>query len=150
MRKSIRNLLKIISTKNLTIFKNCVIIYNVEGKKMTENSRLVFEYLKKHPAQKYTKRNLIDKLDMTMPVVNASILAFLKKGFIQEIVEVSPETKNFVNPCYQKYYQITEQGIAFDPDEEERQKKRERLVRRAANREAREREKAERSKANFV
>ena len=40
--------------------------------------------------------------------------------------------------------------MAFDPDEEERQKKRERLVRRAANREAREREKAERAKANFV
>ena len=70
--------MKIISTKNLTIFKNCVIIYNVEGKKMTENSRLVFEYLKKHPAQKYTKRNLMDNLDMTMSVVNASILAFLK------------------------------------------------------------------------
>ena len=117
---------------------------------MTENSRLVFEYFKKHPTRKYTKRNLIDNLDMTMPTVNASILAFLKKGFVQEIVEVSPETKNFVNPCYQKYYQITEQGMAFDPDEEERQKKRERLVRRAANREAREREKAERAKANFV
>ena len=152
MKKSIRNLLKIISTKNLTIFKNHVIIYHVEGKHIDgeADGTLIFEYFKKHPTRKYTKRNLIDNLDMTMPTVNASILAFLKKGFIQEIVEVSPETKNFVNPCYQKYYQITEQGMAFDPDEEERQKKRERLVRRAANREAREREKAERAKANFV
>ena len=55
---------------------------------MTENSRLVFEYFKKHPTRKYTKRNLIDNLDMTMPTVNASILAFLKKGSIIKLPNV--------------------------------------------------------------
>lgn len=117
---------------------------------MTENSRMVFEYLKKHPDKQFSKQQLIDLTDLSMPAVNASILNFINKGFVQEFSVIDPATANFVNPLYHKTYQITETGLAFDPDEEELRQKRERLVRRAANREAREREKAERARANFV
>lgn len=117
---------------------------------MTENSKLVFEFLKKNYGKEFTKHELVEKVDVTMATVNGSVNGLVLKGYATERVEVIPAKYKGQKDVEIRFVTLTEAGKNFDPDEEERKKARERLEATALRREERARQKAERAKMNSV
>jgi hypothetical protein len=117
---------------------------------MTETSRKVFEYLKKHNSKEFTKHELVEAVDTTMSAVNGSVNWLLKKGYASERVEVTKAKYKGQKDMEMHFVKITEAGIEYDPDEEERSKKRAQLELAAARKEERQRQKAERARLNSV
>ena len=117
---------------------------------MTETSRKVFEFLKKHHSKEFTKHELVEAVDTTMSAVNGSVNWLLKKGYAAERIEITKAKYKGQKDMEMRFVQITESGIKYDPDEEERRKKRLQLEAAAARKEERARQKAERARLNSV
>lgn len=117
---------------------------------MTEGSKTVFEFLKKHYGKEFTKHEIVEKVDLTMAAVNGSTNWLIKKGYASERIEVIPAKYKGQKDAEVRFIQITDAGMEYDPDEEEREKARLRLEAVAARREERARQKAERAKMNSV
>lgn len=117
---------------------------------MTDGSRAVFEFLKAHPNQEFTKHELVEELDSSIGVICGAVNGFIKKGLAVERIE---ETKPLVAgdpPIIVRYVTITELGQQYDPDEVERVKQREHLEELARRKAERARIKAERARRNSV
>lgn len=84
---------------------------------MKENSKLVFNYLKKvHGGDPVTAADVAEALDLTKRQVDGSFTAFQKKGLgvrIPVIVELEDGTTAEV-----KFLQLTDAGLDFDPEAE--------------------------------
>lgn len=117
---------------------------------MTENSRKVLDFLKKNYGKEFSKHELVDKLDIPMSAVSGSINGLLKKNYASERIEVFSERLPGDKALEVRMVQLTEEGLKYDPDEEERKKAQERLEAAAARKEARRREKEERARKNSV
>lgn len=89
---------------------------------MTNNAMLVFNYLKDHPGQEFTKQDIAAALDITVQAVTGTTNSLRKKGYSVERTEVvtipgvdgkADKTKNVV------YVMLTDAGLAYDPVAEE-------------------------------
>jgi hypothetical protein len=117
---------------------------------MTETSRKIFEFLKKHSSKEFTKHELVEEVDTTMSAVNGSVNWLLKKGYASERIEITRAKYKGQKDMEMRFVQITPAGCEYDPDEEERRKKRLQLKAAAARKEERARQKAERARLNSV
>ena len=117
---------------------------------MTETSRKIFEFLKKHSSKEFTKHELVEEVDTTMSAVNGSVNWLLKKGYASERIEITRAKYKGQKDMEMRFVQITPAGCEYDPDEEERRKKRLQLEAAAARNEERARQKAERARLNSV
>lgn len=117
---------------------------------MTDNSKKVFEFLKKNYGKEFSKHELVEKLDLTMSMVNGSINGLVNKDYVVERIETASPRFKGDKTVEIRYVQLTEEGYKFDPDEEERRQAQAKLEARAARKEARRLEKEERAKRNSV
>ena len=117
---------------------------------MTENSKKVFEFLKKNYGKEFSKHDLVEQLDIPMSAVSGSINGLVTKDFAVERIMTAPARFKGDKTAELRYVKLTEAGYNFDPDEDERRKAQERLEAAAARREARRLEKEERAKKNSV
>lgn len=117
---------------------------------MTENSKKVFAFLKKNYGKEFSKHELVEQLDIPMSAVSGSINGLVSKGYAEERIEIAPSRFKGDKITEIRYVQLTETGVKFDPDEDERRKAQERLEATAARKEARRLEKEERAKRNSV
>jgi DNA-binding transcriptional ArsR family regulator len=117
---------------------------------MTEGSQATLRFLQKHSNKEYTKREIVEQIDYTMSIVSSSINNFLKKGLVEERVEKGKVVYRNEDEGKTKYYKISELGLKFDPDEEERKKAELHLQELALNRERRRRQREELAKLNSV
>lgn len=117
---------------------------------MTENSRIVFDFLKKHYGKEFTKHEIVERVDISMAAVNGSVNAFIKKGYATERIEVYPAKYRGQKDMEVHFIQLTEAGYKFDPDQAERDKAQAHLEALAARKEERARLKAERARMNSV
>jgi hypothetical protein len=85
-----------------------------------------------------------------MSAVSGSINGLISKGYAEERIEIAPSRFKGDKIAEIRYVQLTETGVKFDPDEDERRKAQERLEATAARKEARRLEKEERAKRNSV
>lgn len=96
---------------------------------MTDGAKNVFNFMKAHPGEEMTKQAIAAALEVPVATVTGSTNWLLKQGYATERVdevEVEGGKKKTV-----KYVQLTDAGLAYDPDAAE-----------AAAKEAKEREKA--------
>jgi len=117
---------------------------------MTENSKKVFEFLKKNYGKEFSKHELVEQLDIPMSAVSGSINGLVSKDYAVERIEVAPSRFKGDKIAEIRYVQLTEEGFKFDPDEDERRKAQARLEATAARKEARRLEKEERARKNSV
>ena len=93
---------------------------------ITPNSELVLNYLKKHFGQEFTKQQIAETLNISVPAVTGSINGLVKKGYVTErleekIVENATETRKAKVKTI-RYETLTEAGLAYDPVAEEEAK----------------------------
>ena len=117
---------------------------------MTENSKKVFEFLKKNYGKEFSKHEIVEQLDIPMSAVSGSINGLISKHYATERVEIAPSRFKGDKIVEIRYVTLTEEGSKFDPDEDERRKIQERLEATAARKEARRLEKEERARQNSV
>lgn len=87
---------------------------------MTENSKRVFNFLKEHHGVKVTAQEIAKELDITINAVTGSVNGLTKKKYaVRE--EVSSQNADG-KPVITKYISLTDEGLAFDPDDTEESK----------------------------
>ncbi len=104
---------------------------------MTENSLTILNYLKGHYGKEFNKYELVEALKVSLPSVNGSITALVKKGCVEktrsEIVEDAPATETRkAKTRTVNYYILTEKGLAYDPIAEEEARAAEKAAAKAA------------------
>ena len=77
---------------------------------MTETSRKIFEFLKKHSSKEFTKHELVEEVDTTMSAVNGSVNWLLKKGYASERIEVTNAKYKGQKDMEMRFVQITSAG----------------------------------------
>lgn len=117
---------------------------------MTENSVKVLEFLKKHPNKEFTKHEIVEELDISMAAVTGSVNGLVKKGLADERLEVFKPLSAGSKPTEIRWVKINEEGLKFDPVEEERRIAREKAEATALRKQARAQAKLERAKRNAV
>jgi len=117
---------------------------------MTENSKNILKFLQKHYGKEFSKREIVEELDVTMSTVSGSVNGLVSKGYATERIEVLQPRFKGDKPVEVRYVMLTEEGYKFDPEEEERRKAQALLEAKAARREARRLEKEERARRNSV
>ena len=117
---------------------------------MTENGKLIFEFLKRNYGKEFTKHEIVERVDVTMAAVNCTVNTMIKKGYIGERIEVIPAKYKGQKDAEVRFVWLTEAGKNYDPDEEERRKAEAHLEELAARKAERARLKAERAKLNSV
>ena len=106
---------------------------------MTNNSELVLNFLKKNYGKEFSKQEIADAINASIPAVTGSMNALIKKGYAattrEETIELEPATETRkAKTKVVKYHTLTEAGLAYDPVEE--------AARLLAEKEARKAEKA--------
>lgn len=93
----------------------------------TVNAMMVINYMKKHYGEEYSKQELATALGLSVPAVTGTMNSLIKKGYAittreeVEEVEKATETRKAKTRTI-KYHTLTEAGLGYDPEEEERQK----------------------------
>ena len=93
---------------------------------ITPNSELVLNFLKKNYGKEFTKQEIADALNISIPAITGSINGLVKKKYVTERleeVEVEPATdtrKAKVKTI--RHETLTEAGLAYDPIAEEEAK----------------------------
>ena len=100
---------------------------------MTENSEKVIEFLKRNYGKEFTKQEIAETLGISLPSVTGSIRGLIRKGEVNgveyitertEVVEVEPATETRkAKEKVIRYESLTEAGLAFDPVQDEIDKK---------------------------
>lgn len=103
---------------------------------MTINSELVLNYLKNNYGKEFTKQEIVEALNISLPAVTGSINSLVKKGYVTERleeVEVEPatETKKAKIKVV-RHETLTEAGLTYDPIAEEAAKAAEKEAAKAA------------------
>lgn len=117
---------------------------------MTENSRAVFDYLKKNYGNEITTKQLSINLNVPHIAVVGAVRSFATKGFVTIRDEQLPPLIRGDPPRIEHYVTMTELGHDIDLDAEELRLKREHLSELATRKEKRRQEKLERAKRNSV
>lgn len=89
--------------------------------KLSENSRKVLDYIRSMRGHNITAADIADGTDLTVKQVNGIVTsAFQKKGYMERKpaeIELEDGTHKAV-----KFIVETEAGMAYDPDEDEKEK----------------------------
>lgn len=94
----------------------------------TTNSEMVLNFLKNNYGKKFSKQEIADALNISLPSVTGTINALVKKNYVEtpvkDVVELEPatETRKAKTKTIQ-YHTLTEAGLAYDPVAEEAAKK---------------------------
>ena len=83
---------------------------------MTENSRLVFNYLKENFGEKLTHQSIVAALGVSSATVSGSVNGLVKKGYAVRNEETEMDENG--KAVTVKYITLTDDGYAFDPDAE--------------------------------
>lgn len=83
---------------------------------MTENSRLVFNYLKDNFGEKLTHQSIVAALGVSSATVSGSVNGLVKKGYAVRNEETEMDENG--KAVTVKYITLTDEGYAFDPDAE--------------------------------
>ena len=110
----------------------------------TVNSIAVYNFLKAHYGQEYSKQQMAEELNVPISSVTGAVNAYKKKGFIvdtrSEVVELEPATETRKAKTKTViYHTMTEEGLAFDPVAEDERRAAEKAAekeRKAAERAA--------------
>ena len=87
---------------------------------MTEGSRKVFNFLKENYGERLTNADIATSLGLTGPTVVGSVNGLVKKGYaVREEVTV-PAQEEGGKDIKVKYISLTDAGMSFDPDAEEK------------------------------
>lgn len=91
---------------------------------MTQNSELVLNYLKQNYGKEFSKQEIADALNVSVPAVTGTINALCKRQLAattrEEVVELEPATETRkAKTKVVKYHTLTEAGLAYDPVAEE-------------------------------
>lgn len=88
------------------------------------NSEKILNFLKAHYGQEYTKQQIAEALDLTIPTVTGTINALIKKKYAtttreeKEVISEATETRKEQFRMI-KYHMLTEAGLKYDPVAEE-------------------------------
>ncbi|MBO7693637.1 MAG: MarR family transcriptional regulator [Methanobrevibacter sp.] len=88
------------------------------------NSEKVLNFLKAHYGQEYSKQQIADALNITVPAVTGTINSLIKKNYAtttreeKEVISEATETRKERFRMI-KYHTLTESGLAYDPVAEE-------------------------------
>lgn len=83
---------------------------------MTQNSRLVFDYLKDNFGEKLTHQSIVAALGVSSATVSGSVNGLVKKGYAVRNEETEMDENG--KAVTVKYITLTDEGYAFDPDAE--------------------------------
>lgn len=88
------------------------------------NSELVLNFLKNNYGHEYSKQEIAEKLNISVPAVTGTMNSLIKKGYAtttrEEVIEVEPATETRKAKTRTiKYHALTEAGLAYDPVAEE-------------------------------
>lgn len=85
-------------------------------KGMTDGAKKVLAFLQENGGDKFTNAEVATALGISGSVVSGSVTGLVNKGrATREPVEVANEAGKVTTV---NYIQITDEGLAFDPDEE--------------------------------
>lgn len=99
------------------------------------NSLMILNYLKQHFGQELSKQEIAEGAGVTIAAVGLTMKSHVEKGrATMRVEEINEEGKTAVKKCY--FYTLTEDGLAFDPEAYEAEKKAEAAAKRKAKREA--------------
>lgn len=87
---------------------------------MTEGSRKVFDFLKVNYGEKLTNADIARALGVSGPTVVGSVNGLVKKGYASREEVTIPAQAEGEKDVKVKYISLTEEGMAFDPDAEEK------------------------------
>ena len=82
---------------------------------MKENTKAIFNYLKKHNGEKLTNTDIADALGLTSKQVTGSVNSFVRKGWAQRSEAVNVELEDGTQKSV-KFISLTEEGVTVDPD----------------------------------
>lgn len=87
---------------------------------MTPNSELVLNYLKKNYGKEFSKQEIADALNISVPAVTGSLNGLIKNEYAittrTEEVTVTPATETRKAQIKKVlYHTLTEKGLAYDP-----------------------------------
>lgn len=83
---------------------------------MKENSKTIFNYLKEHVGEDLTANDVAEVLGMDPRSVNGTFTALQKKGYgVREEAEIEYDDGTHKKV---KYLRLTEDGMAYNPDED--------------------------------
>lgn len=85
---------------------------------MTERSRKIFQFLKENHGEKLTNADIATSLGLTGPTVVGSINGLVKKGYAVREEVVIPAQEEGGKDVKVKYISLTDAGMGFDPDAE--------------------------------
>lgn len=101
------------------------------------NSEIILNYLKNNYGHEYSKQEIADALNISLPSVTGTLNSLIKKNYAkttrEEVVEVVPATETRkAQTKVVKYHTLTEAGLSYDPVAEEAAKKAEKEAAKAA------------------
>lgn len=103
---------------------------------ITPNSELVLNFLKKHFGQEFTKNEIAEALNISIPAVTGSINGLVRKKYVTERleeIEVEPATETRKAKMKTiRHETLTEAGLAYDPVAEAEQAAAEKAAAKAA------------------
>lgn len=82
--------------------------------------RKVFQFLKENYGEKLTNNDVATALGLTGPTVVGSVNGLVKKGYAYREEVTIPATEEGGKDVKVKYISLTDEGMAFDPDAEEK------------------------------
>ena len=116
---------------------------------MTQNSELVLNFLKRNYGKEFSKQEIANALNISVPSVVGSMNSLIKKGYaittrVDEKIEVEATDTRKAKIKNILFHTLTEAGLAYDPVAEAEQKAAEKTAekeRKAAERAAKKAEK---------
>ena len=84
------------------------------------NSELVLNFLKKNYGTEYSKQQIAQELNISLPAVTGTMNGLMKKGYAvitrEEVVEDIPATETRKAKTHKvNYHMLTEAGLNYDP-----------------------------------
>lgn len=87
---------------------------------MTEGSKKVFQFLKENYGEKMTSTDIATSLGLSSPTVTGSVNGLVRKGYAVREEVVIPAEEEGGKDVKVKYISLTDEGMNFDPDKEEK------------------------------
>lgn len=94
---------------------------------MTVNSLAVINFLKSNYGKEFSKQEIADELGISLSSVIGSMNSLVKKGYAvtsreETVVDAEATETRKAKTHVVKYHTLTEAGLGYDPEEEEREK----------------------------
>lgn len=87
---------------------------------MTQNSELVLNFLKRNFGKEFSKKEIAEALNISIPSVTGSINGLTRNGYAEishteEVVEQEATETRKAKVKQVPYHRLTEAGLAYDP-----------------------------------